>query len=173
MLDDLGLIGRVALIVLFGASAAAKARSVTLSIFAASLSRFGVSASRRRPVARLVVALEAVLVVGLLIPMTSRPAAALAALLLAAFTAALLGRIRAGDHAPCNCFGASGGSLGPVSIVRNLVALALGVLAALARWPGWAEATPLFVAGVVVGIALVLADLIGALLSSPSELTHS
>lgn len=68
--------------------------------------------------ARLVPGVEATLAVGLVV--TPSGAAGVALALLVAFTVFLVGRLRAGVHAPCSCFGGWGtGSLGPADVVRN------------------------------------------------------
>jgi hypothetical protein len=170
VLADLAVVGRFAVAVLLGASAAAKLGPVGFSMFASSLGRFGVPVRMRRPAARAVVALEALLTLALLVPPTARPAGAVAAVVLAAFTVALGGRLRAGDRAPCACFGASSGRLGPASIVRNVVAAGLAVLgAAGAGSVELAAAVPLALAGVAVGVALVRADALGALFAPYPE----
>ncbi len=73
--------------------------------------------------------LGAVLITGV-----DRPVAAwTAAAVLAAFTVLLVVRLAQGRHPPCACFGArSAMPIGPWSVVRNLLLLALAVIAALA-----------------------------------------
>jgi len=73
--------------------------------------------------------LGAVLVSGL-----ARPAAAaLAGLVLLAFTGLLVLNLARGRRPPCACFGASSRRpIGPGSVVRNLVLLALAVIAFVA-----------------------------------------
>ena len=79
------------------------------------------------PVLELV--LGALLVVNLGRPVT----AVLAAVLLTAFTALLVRLLLDGRRPPCNCFGSlSRRPIGWGSVVRNLVLLALAVVAALA-----------------------------------------
>ena len=75
------------------------------------------------------VLLGAVLVSGL-----ARPAAAaLAGLVLLAFTGLLIVNLARGRRPPCACFGASSRRpIGPGSLVRNLVLLALAVIALVA-----------------------------------------
>ena len=61
-----------------------------------------------------------------------RPAAIVAAGLLVAFTVLILVRLRQGRRPPCACFGAwSTRPIGWRDVVRNVVLLALAVLAAL------------------------------------------
>ena len=59
-----------------------------------------------------------------------RPAAAVAIVLLVAFTTLIVLRLREGRHPPCACFGAwSAKPLGPGHVVRNVVLLAIAVVA--------------------------------------------
>ena len=75
------------------------------------------------------VLLGAVLVSGLVRP----AAAALAAVVLLGFTGVLILNLARGRRPPCACFGASSHRpIGPWSLVRNLVLLALAVVAFVA-----------------------------------------
>jgi uncharacterized membrane protein YphA (DoxX/SURF4 family) len=73
-------------------------------------------------------ALGALLVTGV-----ARPAVALlAAAMLAVFTVVLVLRLAEGRRVPCACFGArSAKPIGPGAVVRNLVLIALALVAAL------------------------------------------
>jgi hypothetical protein len=64
----------------------------------------------------------------------TRRAGGIAALaLLAVFTGAALVQIRAGNHAPCNCFGSvRPGRIGVGLVIRNLVLIGLGIVVAVA-----------------------------------------
>jgi uncharacterized membrane protein YphA (DoxX/SURF4 family) len=73
--------------------------------------------------------LGAVLVSGLARPV----AAALAGVVLLAFTGLMVLNLARGQRPPCACFGArSRRPIGPVSLVRNLVLLALALIAFVA-----------------------------------------
>lgn len=74
--------------------------------------------------------LGALLVVGL----GDRWPSVAAAALFAAFTVVVLRRLRAGDTAPCGCFGElSRRPVGVGTVVRNVVLTALAVVGALSR----------------------------------------
>ncbi|MGH9181351.1 MAG: MauE/DoxX family redox-associated membrane protein, partial [Acidimicrobiales bacterium] len=79
---------------------------------------FGTPARLARVLPWIELLLGAALLAGL-----ARPWVAWAALvLLVAFTAAVAGRLRRGDRAPCGCFGeATPGPVGSATLVRNLV----------------------------------------------------
>jgi hypothetical protein len=85
-----------------------------------------------RPVARVVppleIALGALAAAGVARPWTAGAVVAL----LGAFTTFLVVHLRRGDRVPCACFGAwSARPVGPWSVVRNVVLIALAVAAAL------------------------------------------
>lgn len=68
----------------------------------------------------------------LIVQLLRVPAAVAAALLLVVFTVLLVGKIAAGEHPPCACFGAwSAKPIGWGHVVRNTVLLALAAVAAL------------------------------------------
>ena len=74
------------------------------------------------------------LVIGaLLVPGVGGRATALAAAgLLAAFTVLVVLKVATGDRTPCACFGSmSADPVGPWTVIRNVVLLALAVVAAL------------------------------------------
>ena len=74
------------------------------------------------------IVLGALLVPGVGMPVT----AFLAAVLLAVFTVLVAIRVAQGSTAPCACFGSlSADPVGPSTVVRNVVLLALAVVAAL------------------------------------------
>ncbi|HEU5470943.1 MAG TPA: MauE/DoxX family redox-associated membrane protein [Actinophytocola sp.] len=87
------------------------------------------------PAARATLALEALTVVLLIVPLRWAAVAgfAIAGGLLAIFTVAIARSLRAGNRAPCRCFGASSVPLGPRHLVRNgllLAGAAVGLVAA-------------------------------------------
>ncbi len=109
--------------VLVGSAVAKLARPGNAAEAAAGLG-VPVRAAAAVPWAELV--LGALLVAGLLLPWT----AVLAALLLLAFTVVLLRVLARGEHPRCRCFGSlTAGRVTWWSVVRNLVLLALAVLA--------------------------------------------
>ncbi len=91
----------------------------------------GVPAGAAAPVALALPALELGSAVLLVVPPTRRAGAALALVLLVAFSAAIAATLRAGRRPACHCFGArSSAPIGPDALARNaaLGALALVVL---------------------------------------------
>jgi hypothetical protein len=85
------------------------------------------------PAARVSVALEALAVVLLAVPLRWTAAAGftIAGGLLTIFTVAIGLSLRNGNRAPCRCFGASSTPLGPRHLVRNgllLVVVAVGLI---------------------------------------------
>ena len=89
---------------------------------------FGAPAVVRRALPWVEIVLGALLVVSL----GRRAAAAAALVILAAFTAAILGHLRRDEHPDCACFGAwSSRPLGPGHVARNAALMGLSVLAML------------------------------------------
>jgi uncharacterized membrane protein YphA (DoxX/SURF4 family) len=77
--------------------------------------------------------LEIVLGAVLVVQLAPVVAAAMALVVLAAFTALIVRRLSEGEHPPCACFGAwSAKPLGPGHVVRNVVFMALAVVALFA-----------------------------------------
>lgn len=94
-------------------------------------------------------ALGGLLVAGVGLPWTALAAAAL----VAAFTAAVARRLASGDPVPCGCFGeTSPEPVGPDTVARNLVLLALALAAALGGSGGGAASVA---AGTAAGLAFV------------------
>ena len=73
---------------------------------------------------------EIVLGAVLVVQVARVPAAAVAAVVLVAFTALIVRRLAQGEHPPCACFGAwSATPLGWSHVVRNVALIALAVVA--------------------------------------------
>ncbi|MEU0569601.1 MauE/DoxX family redox-associated membrane protein [Nonomuraea sp. NPDC005983] len=109
----------------------------------------------RRPLAALVVALEALVPILVAVPAATPYGLALAGGLLVAFTAAIAVALGRGQHAPCRCFGVSAAPLGARHLVRNSLLIAAASLGALLP-----DGSP-----ALAGTALALgAGLIGAIL---------
>lgn len=112
------------------------------------------------PVAGVVIAGELVAPALLAVPATTGAGFAVAAVVLASFTAAVLAAVLRRRRVPCRCFGASGRPLGVSHLVRN------AALTAAAAGAGWASLglaqTPLEPGGVVlaIGAAAVVALLV-------------
>jgi uncharacterized membrane protein YphA (DoxX/SURF4 family) len=86
---------------------------------------------RARLLAIATTALEALVPPLLVAPVTAPVGFGLAAVLLAAFTAAVAASVRRGRRTACRCFGPSSAPLGPRHLVRNGVLLTCAVLGAL------------------------------------------
>lgn len=99
------------------------------------------------PLAVLVPLMEAVLA-GLLLIMPNVGAGA-AVVLLALFSALIAGRLAQGVHAPCACFGGSGGPLSWRHLVRN-AGLLLAALIVVVGWNGGTPPPSATVVGVLV-----------------------
>lgn len=151
-LDGLAVASAVLLAVLFAAAAAAKFRDPAAT--ARGFRALGVP--KPWPLARAVPVVEALLALTLVV--TPGPAAVVAVVLLSGFTVFLAGRLRAGVHAPCACFGSrSGRALSVADLVRNLWLIAASAVAttagplqlpALGAWAATAAATALAAASV-------------------------
>ena len=73
---------------------------------------------------------EIVLGAVLVVQVARVPAAAVAAVVLVAFTALIVRRLAQGEHPPCACFGAwSATPLGWSHVVRNVALISLAVVA--------------------------------------------
>ncbi len=131
MLIEYGVwISRLVVGVLFGLSAFGKVADPVGTRKA--VGEFGVPIRWVAVVAWGLPALEAVVVVAVLVPCTVLPGALLALLLLLVFTAAVVRLLRRGERPACSCFGAmSAAPIGTRTVVRNGVLL---VLAALVAW---------------------------------------
>jgi uncharacterized membrane protein YphA (DoxX/SURF4 family) len=74
--------------------------------------------------------LELVLGAALIVQLARRPSAAIALVLLSAFTALIVNQLRQGLHPPCACFGAwSASPIGRRHLIRNAFLLALAAIA--------------------------------------------
>ena len=160
------LAARLLLAAVFVVAAAGKLASRSRTV--ATLAEFGVPESIRRPIAIALPLAELAIAVGLLPAATAAWAAVAAALLLAAFTAAVARTLLQGREVDCNCFG----SLGPSRIsrwtmVRNVLLLVLagGVAIAAQSGPGTSAVAWLGnldtaqLALLCAGVAIVLATL--------------
>ncbi|GLF99549.1 MauE/DoxX family redox-associated membrane protein [Streptomyces yaizuensis] len=145
-----------------------------------------------RPLAVAVVTAEAALVPALALPGVLAPPAALdavpgtaagtaavllvcglalAAVLLAAFTALAVSAARGGNRVPCRCFGRTTTPLGAVHAVRNAVLLAVAVTGLVATaLPGWSPgagdpvaALTAVLAGAALGLLTTALDDLAAL----------
>lgn len=99
---------------------------------------------------------EGLVAVGVLLPWTAAVAGGVAMLLLAGFTAAIVRLLLRGEHPNCSCFGAaSAGPIGPATLVRNglLMALAALVTAGALRYPQVPAGLP---AEATAGLALIV-----------------
>lgn len=123
-------VGRVAAILLGGVLLLSGALKVVgRPVWRAQAAELGVP----RPVAVMVPFVELVLGALLIVDVGREAAAVLAVLLLVGFTVFVVRLLRRGERAPYACFGAlSRREVGWSAVARNLVLIALGVVAALA-----------------------------------------
>jgi hypothetical protein len=111
-----------------------------------------------------VIAGEAAVVVAVVLPGTAAVGFAVAALLLIAFTAGIVGAIRREQKVSCQCFGASSVPVGPAHVVRNgfllLVATAglLGAIASSHARPSPGVLVTAVVTGAVAAAAVLSTD---------------
>ncbi|WP_410873098.1 MauE/DoxX family redox-associated membrane protein [Nocardia sp. A7] len=99
--------------------------------------------------------IEGLVAVGAVLPWTAGIAGAVSVLLLAVFTAAIVRLLLRGEHPNCSCFGAaSAGPIGPVTLVRNGLLLALAALVTVGalRYPQVPAGLP---AEATAGLALI------------------
>jgi hypothetical protein len=82
----------------------------------------------RQPAAAIVVGGELAAVGLLVVPSTRQLGFGLAALLGTGFAAGLAAAVRRGERAPCRCFGAATGQLGPVQLVRALLLVGVALV---------------------------------------------
>lgn len=130
MMDDLLLVARVLLAIVFLASGITKLFDLPGS--AQSLGTFGVPPPWRRPSAFLLVAFELALAIGLLIDGIARAAGLAAFLLPALFTTAVVRVLRQGERPTSHCFGTlASHRVSPWTIARNGVFMVLAGVAAL------------------------------------------
>ena len=116
---------------------------------------------RASAVAVAAVAAEVSVVVLAVLPWAVRAGLALAAALLAIFIVGTCLAIARGTTASCECFGTSGGQLGPHHVVRDVGLLAAAVLGAVARNVDGARPAGVAVcvaAAVVIAILVVFLD---------------
>lgn len=150
-----GYAAAVALAAIFAIAAVAKLRNLA----ATERDFIGLGLPRASFFARFVPLAELSIVALLLIV---PPAGAIAALIsLAFFTTFLIGRLRAGVHAPCACFGASKAQpISALDVIRNLLLMALAIVSLATERPtkiSALDALVVIAAIVIAGGALHLA----------------
>jgi hypothetical protein len=155
----LGLACRCVVGVVFLVSASGKLRSrPAFRAFASWLAALPVPLVRRQPraAAGVMAAAEALIVILVALPWTVRPGLALAAAVLAVFTAGTWLAVARGADAPCQCFGVSASPLGWRHVVRDAVLGAIAVAGAAAGSGGARPAA----AAVGLGAGLVAAGFV-------------
>lgn len=148
---------RVALGTVFLVAAAGKARPVTFRAFVASLD--AVRPLRRRlgrAAAGAVVAVEALIVVALIVPVAVVAGYLLAVAALSTFTVVAVAAMGRGERLRCRCFGADAGPIGRTQVVRNILLAAAG-LGGLAAHVTAGAAPGVNTAGLVLAVAVGLA----------------
>ncbi|MFG3013865.1 MauE/DoxX family redox-associated membrane protein [Streptomyces cinerochromogenes] len=156
--------GRIFLGLVFFCSVVGKVRgAAAFTGFRTAMARLAPALrGRTGPVAVLVVGAEAVVVGALAVPSTVAAGFALAAVLLAAFTAVLAGALRRDEKVACHCFGGGGQPVALRHVLRNagLLCAASAALVAQLMTAGGTTATSrpavfLFTAGAGAFLALV------------------
>jgi DoxX len=156
----LGLACRCAVGVVFLVSASGKLRSrPAFRAFASWLAVLPVPLVRSQPraAAGVMAAAETLIVVLVALPWTVRPGLALAAAVLAVFTAGTWLAVARGADAPCQCFGVSASPLGWRHGVRDALLGAIAVVGAVAAGSGGARPAA---AAVGLGAGLVAAGFV-------------
>ena len=143
-----GYAAAVALAAIFAIAAVAKLRNLA----ATERDFIGLGLPRASFFARFVPLAELSIVALLLIV---PPAGAIAALIsLAFFTTFLIGRLRAGVHAPCACFGASKAQpISALDVIRNLLLMALAIVSLATERPEKISALDALVVIAAIAIA--------------------
>ena len=143
-----GYAAAVALAAIFAIAAVAKLRNLA----ATERDFIGLGLPRASFFARFVPLAELSIVALLLIV---PPAGAIAALIsLAFFTTFLIGRLRAGVHAPCACFGASKAQpISALDVIRNLMLMALAIVSLATERPEKISALDALVVIAAIAIA--------------------
>ncbi|MEO3874366.1 MauE/DoxX family redox-associated membrane protein [Nonomuraea sp. B12E4] len=151
----LDLLARVLLGIVFCTAVVGKTRSRQgFAEFHDSVAAIGPRWLPAGPAAVAVVAGEAATVVLLAVPGTRLPGYALAAVLLIVFCAGIARAVLARQSVRCQCFGATGGLLGPRHLVRNGLLVAVAVAGALAG--GVPMSAPAMLVALVTGAFLGL-----------------
>ena len=170
------LVGRSLLALVFLVAVVGKLRGrAAFAEFAGSVAQFGLLPTGWvGPAARAAVAVEALVVVLLPLPVTALAGYLLATGLLGVLTGAMLAAVRRGRRPVCRCFGTGGTAIGARHVVRNAllaaVAVAGLVLSLAASGPPRLAAGLLAVVAAVPLAALVvrLDDLVDLFASHPS-----
>lgn len=163
-MDGLSAFGAASVSVVFGVAALGKVAD--RASFVRALRNQGLTSRRaRRVVAVAIPASELGCAIALWIPSGRRPAAVVAALMLAAFSVVLVRSILTGVQSGCGCFGSSTRDrVSWVSVVRNAVLIALALVAAVSPTEGFGPASA-FLAGMGIGVLVLVADLVAAALA--------
>jgi uncharacterized membrane protein YphA (DoxX/SURF4 family) len=130
--------------------------------------------SQPRAAAAVIGAAEALIVVLVALPWTVRPGLALAAVVLAVFTAGTWLVVVRGADAPCQCFGVSASPLGWRHVVRDALLGAVAVAGAAAAGSGGARPAAAALslgAGLMAAAFVALLDDLAALFGRTDE-TH-
>lgn len=157
----LALACRCAVDAVFLVSVSGKLRSRTaFRAFVSWLAALPVPLARSRPsaVAAVTAAAEALIVVLVALPWTVRPGMALAAVVLAVFTAGTGMAVARGTDASCQCFGASASPLGWRHTARDALLAVVAIAGAAAAGSGGArpEEAALSLAAGLIGAAFAV-----------------
>jgi uncharacterized membrane protein YphA (DoxX/SURF4 family) len=160
---------RLVLAGVFGVAAAAKLAAPDET--RATLEEFGLGERAARIAAPVLPLAEAAVAVALLIAPTARVGAIGAAVLLGLFSLAVAVNLARGRRPDCNCFGTvHSAPIGPATLVRNLVLLAVAVLVGVAgpgrsafAWLGRLSTAELVLTIAVAALAVCLTGARGVL----------
>ena len=119
---------------------------------------------RGRTVRPGLITIEVLLAAGVVLPATTRMAAAVAAVMFVGFAGLLARALRRGETGDCGCFGASG-RIGWPAVVRNAIAggasLAIALLGVVAQ-PPTVRIVIMIAAAVALATAVIVAALVRA-----------
>jgi hypothetical protein len=162
--DGLSAFGAASVSLVFGVAALGKV--VDRASFVRALRNQGLTSRPVRRAAAVAIPLsELGCAVALWIPSLRRPAALVAALMLAVFSVVLVRSIVTGVKGGCGCFGSgTNDRVSWLSVVRNAVLIALALTAAVPETDGFGPASA-FLAGIGIGVLVLVVDLGAAALA--------
>jgi hypothetical protein len=162
--DGLSAFGAASVSLVFGVAALGKV--VDRASFVRALRNQGLTSRPVRRAAAVAIPLsELGCAIALWIPAVRRPAAVVAALMLAAFSVVLVRSIVIGVKGGCGCFGSSTNDrVSWLSVARNAVLIVLALTAAVPETDGFGP-TAAILAGMGIGVLVLVVDLGAAVLA--------
>jgi uncharacterized membrane protein YphA (DoxX/SURF4 family) len=163
LVNGLGAIAAASVSLVFVAAGLGKLANI--HSFVRALRSQGLRSRRLRRVAAIAIpASELGCAIALWVPVSRRPAAVIGALMLGAFTIVLVRSIVTGLTADCGCFGSrTRDRVSWVSVARNVVLIALALIAAVPEPDGVGPAGALL-AGFGIGMVVLVGDAAAAAL---------